>query len=106
MKTYLRYIQSYKKQIAILSIIYILSSLLALGFAYYSKDLIDLVLISDIDGFIFYAILLGSFLLLNVIFQTLYKYLAYQGRRNCLKCKKLFWDKNQNLYEAYCQEHK
>ena len=37
--------------------------------------------------------------------RTLYKYLAFQGRRNCLKCKKLFWDKNQNLHEAYCEEH-
>jgi len=88
MKTYLRYIQSYKKQITILSIIYILSSLLALGFAYYSKDLIDLVLISDIDGFIFYAILLGSFLLLNVIFQTLYKYLATKYTNKVVKALK------------------
>jgi len=38
--------------------------------------------------------------------RTLYKYLAYQGRRNCITCKKLFWDKQQELYSAFCEDHK
>ena len=38
--------------------------------------------------------------------RTLYKYLAFQGRRNCIVCKKLFWDKSQELYQAYCSKHK
>jgi len=37
---------------------------------------------------------------------TLYKYLAHQGRRNCIVCKKLFWDKDQPLDESYCEKHK
>ncbi len=37
--------------------------------------------------------------------RTLYKYLAFQGRRNCLTCRKLFWDKNQELYKAFCPQH-
>jgi len=36
---------------------------------------------------------------------TLYKYLAIQGRRNCLVCKKMFWDKNQDPTKALCEEH-
>jgi len=38
--------------------------------------------------------------------RTLYKYLAYQGRRNCLVCRRLFWDKNQEFEKAYCKLHK
>jgi hypothetical protein len=34
--------------------------------------------------------------------RTLYKYLAYRGRRNC---NVVFWDRGQELYEAYCPEH-
>jgi DNA invertase Pin-like site-specific DNA recombinase len=37
--------------------------------------------------------------------RTLYKYLAHQGRRICKECGILFWDKTQNLNEAYCKEH-
>jgi len=42
---------------------------------------------------------------------TLYKYLEYRGRRNCIECGVLFWDKpmdNKNVqcFEAsYCQAH-
>ncbi|MBQ0733891.1 recombinase family protein [Aquimarina celericrescens] len=36
---------------------------------------------------------------------TLYKYLAHQGRRNCVVCKKLFWDKGQMIDDAYCEKH-
>jgi DNA invertase Pin-like site-specific DNA recombinase len=37
--------------------------------------------------------------------RTLYKYLAHRGRRNCKDCNVVFWDRGQDLYEAYCQEH-
>lgn len=37
--------------------------------------------------------------------RTLYKYLAYRGRRNCRDCNKLFWDRNQGLDDAYCPKH-
>ena len=37
--------------------------------------------------------------------RTLYKYLAHQSRRTCKECGKLFWDKNQNLVDAYCNKH-
>ncbi|WP_082433461.1 recombinase family protein [Flagellimonas eckloniae] len=37
--------------------------------------------------------------------RTLYKYLAHQGRRICKECGKLFWDKNQEIENAYCQKH-
>ncbi|MAU17115.1 MAG: resolvase [Muricauda sp.] len=38
--------------------------------------------------------------------KTLYKYLAYQGRRKCIECGNLFWDKKQALGKAYCKKHK
>lgn len=40
--------------------------------------------------------------------KTLYSYLAIQGRRNCKyeSCGKLFWDKDQELSNAYCKKHK
>ncbi|MDE3743998.1 recombinase family protein [Maribacter polysaccharolyticus] len=37
--------------------------------------------------------------------RTLYKYLAYEGRRNCFECRTIFWDKNQPLDSAYCDKH-
>lgn len=36
---------------------------------------------------------------------TLYKYLAHQGRGNCMICKKMFWDKEQPIDEAYRDKH-
>lgn len=36
---------------------------------------------------------------------TLYKYLAIEGRRNCKECGKIFWDKNQDLDNCFCQKH-
>lgn len=36
---------------------------------------------------------------------TLYSYLAHEGRRNCKICRKLFWDKTQELDNAYCKNH-
>ncbi|UZO81712.1 recombinase family protein [Aquimarina sp. ERC-38] len=36
---------------------------------------------------------------------TLYKYLAHCGRRNCMICKATFWDKNQDVNNAYCRKH-
>ncbi|RIV34298.1 recombinase family protein [Flagellimonas lutimaris] len=38
--------------------------------------------------------------------KTLYKYLAYQGRRKCIECGNLFWDKRQDMDKAYCKKHK
>jgi len=38
--------------------------------------------------------------------RTLYKYLAYQGRRNCKTCNKIIWDKEQPMYDSYCKQHK
>ena len=37
--------------------------------------------------------------------RTLYKYLAFQGRRTCNECGKLFWDKNQKIDKAFCETH-
>lgn len=37
--------------------------------------------------------------------RTLYKYLAYQGRRICKECGKLFWNKNQKKGDALCEVH-
>lgn len=37
---------------------------------------------------------------------TLYRYLAIRGRRNCIQCKAMFWDKNQDPENAYCEKHK
>ena len=37
--------------------------------------------------------------------RTLYKYLTYQGRRNCKTCKVIIWDKKQEIYNAYCKKH-
>ncbi len=36
---------------------------------------------------------------------TLYKYLAYRGRRNCIVCKAMFWDKDQDVDNACCSKH-
>ncbi len=36
---------------------------------------------------------------------TLYSYLEYRGRRNCKICKTLFWDKDQLVDDAYCENH-
>ncbi|USD25802.1 hypothetical protein [Flagellimonas marinaquae] len=38
--------------------------------------------------------------------KTLYKYLAYQGRRKCIECGILFWDKKQDIDKANCNRHK
>ena len=40
--------------------------------------------------------------------RTLYNYLEIQGRRNCTHpgCGKLFWDKDQELDEARCENHR
>ena len=37
---------------------------------------------------------------------TLYKYLAIQGRRNCIECEVIFWDTDQELKKSYCKNHK
>jgi DNA invertase Pin-like site-specific DNA recombinase len=36
---------------------------------------------------------------------TLYRYLMYQGRRNCVVCDAYFWDKEQEPDNAYCEKH-
>ncbi len=36
---------------------------------------------------------------------TLYKYLAIQGRRNCKECGVVFWDKDQEIEDAFCSKH-
>ncbi len=36
---------------------------------------------------------------------TLYKYLAHRGRRNCVICKAMFWDKDQGIENGYCKKH-
>jgi DNA invertase Pin-like site-specific DNA recombinase len=36
---------------------------------------------------------------------TLYKYLAIQGRRACKECGVIFWDKQQEVEDAYCKKH-
>lgn len=38
--------------------------------------------------------------------KTLYKYLAIRGRRTCKECGTLFWDKEQELDNAFCSKHK
>lgn len=37
---------------------------------------------------------------------TLYRYLVHRGRRNCIKCKAYFWDKEQTPESALCPKHK
>ncbi len=37
--------------------------------------------------------------------KTPYKYLAYQGRRNCKECNIIIWDKKQPLHDSYCTKH-
>ena len=37
---------------------------------------------------------------------TLYRYLTFQGRRNCIECKAIFWDKDQDPDNAYCEKHR
>ncbi|AYN67463.1 recombinase family protein [Euzebyella marina] len=37
--------------------------------------------------------------------KTLYKYLAIRGRRTCKECGSLFWDKEQDLENAFCSKH-
>ena len=36
---------------------------------------------------------------------TLYKYLAIQGRRTCKECGVVFWDKEQEMENAFCKKH-
>ncbi len=36
---------------------------------------------------------------------TLYKYLTIEGRRNCKECGIVFWDKEQDVEEAFCPKH-
>ena len=36
---------------------------------------------------------------------TLYRYLAYMGKRNCYTCNVLFWDKDQEEDFAFCEKH-
>ncbi|WP_271782294.1 recombinase family protein [Aquimarina algiphila] len=36
---------------------------------------------------------------------TLYKYLAHRGRRNCIICKAIFWDKDQDMQQSYYKKH-
>lgn len=37
--------------------------------------------------------------------RTLYKYLAYWGRRNNKVCNKIIWNRELELGESYCDEH-
>jgi len=37
--------------------------------------------------------------------RTLYKYLSYQGRRNCKECNIIFWDSKQSKDDAFCKSH-
>jgi len=73
--TFKRLLKPYQLNIWILTLLNIFTSVIALIFAFYSKDLIDNVIDDQIDRFIFYAILLSSLLILNVVFQALFKYL-------------------------------
>ncbi len=64
-------LQKYKGKIIILSIISTFASILALIFAFFSKDLIDGITAGHTDRFIFFAILLSTLLILNTISQAL-----------------------------------
>ncbi|GGW24423.1 hypothetical protein GCM10007383_06100 [Arenibacter certesii] len=37
--------------------------------------------------------------------RTLYKYLAYRGRRNCAICRSILWDQKQPVDGAFCKTH-
>lgn len=37
--------------------------------------------------------------------RTLYKYLAYRGRRNCAICRNILWDHKQPVDGAFCKIH-
>ena len=69
-KTYKTQIKPYIKQIIILSFFSVLSALVALVFAYFSKDLIDEILNNNMDEFIFFAIFLSGLLFFNMIFSA------------------------------------
>ncbi|BCR35470.1 ABC transporter ATP-binding protein [Mariniplasma anaerobium] len=64
-----------------LSLISLILSLLAIFFAYYSKDVINAALDDNRSRFIFFAILISSLLLLNLILTALNNYLTayYKG---------------------------
>ena len=38
--------------------------------------------------------------------RTLYKYLAYRRRRNCVICNKILLDKEQPIDDAHCEKHR
>ena len=37
--------------------------------------------------------------------RTLYKYLEHRGRRTCKQCNVVFWDRQQDVNEAFCPNH-
>jgi len=65
-----------KVVLVFLSMINIVLSLLAIFFAYYSKDVINAAIESNNDQFIIYAILISSILLFNLILTAINRYLT------------------------------
>lgn len=74
-RQYVFWLKPYRSKIMVLTVLYLISSLIALFFAFYSKDLIDNVLNQQINQFIFYAVLLSLLLIINLVSQAVYKYL-------------------------------
>ena len=70
-KKYLNEVKPYRRKVIFLSIISVFVSAIALIFAFYSKDLIDEVVNSNLKQFVFFAILLSILLVSNMIFQAL-----------------------------------
>ncbi|MGE4320057.1 MAG: ABC transporter ATP-binding protein [Acholeplasmataceae bacterium] len=70
-KKYLNEVKPYRQKVIFLSIISVFVSAIALIFAFYSKDLIDEVVNSNLKQFVFFAILLSILLVSNMIFQAL-----------------------------------
>lgn len=85
MKLYIKYIKPYGKQIVLLSLINVCASMLALFFAYYSKDLIDEAMRTNMQSFVFYAIVLASLLLFNLLLQVLFKYVSQKFLNQSIK---------------------
>lgn len=94
--------KSLVKHLIILIVLALIMSLSAIFFAYYSKSAIDEAIISTGQQFIFYAVLIGVIMLINIITTTISQYLkAYYKSQTDQKLKsKLF----EHLMHADLQE--
>ena len=62
-------------KVVILSLIHTVLGLTAIFFAFYSRETVDSALLNRNQDFLFYAILISSIMVINLIFQSLNHYL-------------------------------